>query len=256
MVVPTLRTLGLRGRGRKFSRWLVGPAGRGNLGSMRVATILATLAIATPAAAQAPGPPLPLGMDLRKAPVGAWSEYTMTVADLPVMKQRFAVVGRDAATHAVEMTTEGGSLGKARVVLRFTLEADPAKKDRVRKLVMQLGDNQPMELPSQPGQFSALNPKKQVGGAKTLKVAAGSFTTRHFKDKSAANGSVMEVWVSDQAPPFGIVKMTGSSDEGKNPFTMELVARGDDAKPLVTKSPQQFDQEVLKGQMQRALGGK
>jgi hypothetical protein len=223
---------------------------------MRVAVLLTLVAIAAPARAQAPGPPLPMGMDLRKAAVGAWSEYTITIGDLPAMKQRFAVVGRDAATHAVEMTTEGGSLGKAKVVLRFTLEADPAKKDRVRKMVMQLGDNQPMELPTQAGQFSPLNPKKQVGGAKPLKVAGGSFTARHYKDRSAANGSIMEVWVSDQVPPFGIVKMTGSADEGKNPFVMELVARGDGAKPVVTKPAQAFDQAVLTNQMQRALGGR
>jgi hypothetical protein len=227
-----------------------------HLDFMRAAAIFALLAIAAPAAAQAPGPPLPLGMDLRKAAVGAWSEYTITVADLPAMKQRFAVVSRDAATHTIEMTTEGGTLGKARLVLKFVLEADPAKKDRVRTMVMQLGDNQPMEVPTQPGQFSPLNPRKQVGGAKPLKVAAGSFTAKHYKDKSAANGSTMEAWVSDQAPPFGIVKMIGSADEGKNPFTMELVARGDGAKPLVTKPAQAFDQAVLSGQMQRALGGK
>jgi hypothetical protein len=224
---------------------------------MRVALLLAALAIASPAAAQAPGPPLPLGMDLRKAPVGAWSEYTITVADLPAMKQRFAVVGRDAATHTVEILTEGGPLGPTgKMVLRFVLEADPAKKDRVKKAVMQLADNDPMEMPTQMGQFSPLNPRKQVGGTKTLKVAAGSFSTKHYKDRSAANGSVLEVWVSDQVPPFGIVKLVGSGDEGKNPLTMELVARGDGAKATVTKPPQPFDQTVLSGQMRRAMGGK
>jgi len=228
---------------------------------MRAVMILALLALAAPdpapALAQAPGPPLPLGMDLRKAAVGAWSEYTITVADLPSMKQRFAVVGRDAATHAIEMTTEGGPLGAAgKMVLKFVLEADPKKKDRVRQVVMQLGDNQPMELPSNTGQFSALNPRKQLGGAKPLKVAAGTFTAKHYKDRSAANGSVMEVWVSDQVPPFGIVKLVGSADEGKNPFTMELVARGDGAKPTVTKPAQAYDQAVLAGQMKRAMGGK
>jgi hypothetical protein len=173
------------------------------------------------------------------------------------MKQRFAVVGRDADTHQLEMTTEGGPLGgNARMVLKFVLEADPAKKDRVRKVVMQLGDNQPMELPQQTGQFSPLNQRKQLGKAKPLKVAAGTFTAKHYKDKSAANGSVMEVWVSDEVPPFGIVKLMGSAEEGKNPFTMELVARGDGAKPTVTKPAQAYDQAVLAGQMRRAMGGK
>jgi hypothetical protein len=66
----------------------------------------------------------------------------------------------------------------------------------------------------------------------------------------------MEVWTSDQAPPFGIVKFLGQASEGKNPVTMELSARGNDAKPVVTRPPQPFNQEVLAGQMRRAMEGK
>jgi len=219
---------------------------------MRTAFALLVLLAAAPARAQAPGTtPLPLGMDLRKAPVGAWSEYTVTVADLPPMKQRFAVVARDAATHSVEMTSEGGPLGNKKMVLRFDLEADP-KKERVRRSIIQLADNDPMELPPGSGQFTP--PRKQAGTA-TVKVAAGSFTTRHYRDK-AKDGSMMEVWTSDQAPPFGIVKLVGAGVEGKNPVTMELTARGSDAKPAVTKPPQPFNQDVLAGQMRRAMEGK
>jgi hypothetical protein len=224
-----------------------------HLARMRLALALLLLAAASPARAQAPGStPLPLGMDLRKAPVGAWSEYAVSVAELPPMKQRFAVVARDAATHSVEVTSEGGPLGRQRMVLQFVLEADPAKKDRVRRSVIQLGDNDPMELP--PGSAQFLPPKKQVGAAK-VKVPAGSFATRHYRDK-AEDGSVMEVWVSDQAPPFGIVKLVGSTNEGKSPVSMALSARGSDAKPLITKPPQPFNQDVLTGQMKRAMEGK
>jgi hypothetical protein len=219
---------------------------------MRTALVLLVLAAAAPARAQAPGTtPLPLGMDLRKAAVGAWSEYTVAVADLPSMKQRFAVVGRDAATHVVEMISEGGPLGNKKMVLRFELEADP-KKDRVRRSIIQLGDSDPMELPPGSGQFTP--PRKQLGSA-TIRVPAGSFATKHYRDK-AKDGSVMEVWVSDQAPPFGIVKLVGQALEGRNPVTMELSARGTDAKPAVTKPAQPFNQEVLAGQMRRLVEGK
>lgn len=216
--------------------------------------VLVLLLLSAPASAQTQATPLPLGMDLRKAPVGAWSEYDVSVAELPPMKQRFAVVARDAGTHSLEMTSEGGPLGpKGRMVLRFVLEADPAKKERVRQSIIQLGDNAPMELPPGSGRFSALDPKKLVGSAK-VKVAAGSFSTKRYRDK-ASDGSVMEVWVSDQAPPFGIVKLSGHSLEGRNPVTMELRARGSDAKPAVTRPPQAFNQEVLSGQMKRTLQG-
>jgi hypothetical protein len=223
---------------------------------MRFALAVLLFCASAPARAQAPGTtPLPLGMDLRKAPVGAWSEYTVTVADLPPLKQRCALVARDADTQSVEVTSEGGPLGaKGKMVLRFVLEADPAKKDRVRRSIIQIDENDPMELPPGSGQFEPLNPKKQLGGAK-LKVAAGSFATKHYRDK-AGDGSVLDVWASDQAPPFGIVKLTGHSSEGKNPMAMELSARGSDARPVVTKPPQPFSQEVLAGQMKRAMGVK
>lgn len=217
------------------------------------------LCAALPAAAQSPGPALPMGMDIRKAPVGAWSEYTVTVADLPPFKQRFALVGRDAETHSVEMTSEGGPMAASgmKTTIKVVLEADPAKKERVRRLVMQLGDNDPMELAQQAhnkDQFAPLSPKKLVG-KETVKLAAGSFATRHYRDKGPAGA--MDIWVSDEAPPFGIVRMRGSASQGGDatvPLKIELAARGKDARPVITKRPQPFDQAVLMNQMSRAVG--
>jgi hypothetical protein len=228
-----------------------------------VRLLVAALAVlfSLPAAAQTPGPALPMGMDIRKAPVGAWSEYTVSLAEMPPFKQRFALVSRDAETHSVEMTSEGGSLGAgSKVILKVILEADPAKKDRVRKLVMQLGDNDPMELRQESehkDQFAPLNPKKLVG-KETVKVPAGSFATKHYRDKTAKDGPVVDVYVSDEAPPFGIVKLQGSVSQGpgapKYPITMELAARGKDAHPAISKPAQPFDQAKLMGQMTRGMG--
>jgi hypothetical protein len=220
------------------------------------------LLVARPAAAQSPGPSLPMGMDIRKATIGAWSEYTVTVAGVPPYKQRFALVARDAATHSLEMISEGGTMGPGgKVTVKVILEADPAKKERVRKLIMQLGDNDPMELKQEPhkNEFAPLNPKKLVG-KETIKVGAGSLATRHFRDKTGggAQASTIDTWVSDEAPPLGIVKMQGSvSQPGSDvtyPITFELVARGKDATPIITKPPQPFDPAVLMGQMNRSLG--
>jgi hypothetical protein len=227
---------------------------------LRAAVALFVLVLTAPARAQAPGPALPMGMDIRKAPVGAWSEYTVTLEGIPPFKQRFALVGRDAATHSVEMTSEGGTMGNGKVVMKVILEADPAKKERVRKLVIQLGDNDPMEL-KQDGathkdQFAPISQKKLVG-KETLKIGAGTFATRHYRDKTTGEAPGMDVWVSDEAPPFGIVKLKGSVGpdvEAKNSLTMELSGRGTDAKAAITKPPQPFDQSVLMGQMNRAVG--
>src|SRR3954466_14960055 len=66
----------------------------------RLGALLALVTLAAPTlvrAQGAPGPAIPIGMDMRKAKVGAWSEYNLSVADLPSMKQRFSLVSRDAA---------------------------------------------------------------------------------------------------------------------------------------------------------------
>jgi hypothetical protein len=199
-------------------------------------------------------------MDMRKAHLGDWSEYSVSVTGMPPFKQRFALVGRDAATNTLEMTSEGGGMGRsAKVVVKVVLAADPRKKDRIKKLVMQLGDNSPMELReegAQKDQFAPLDPRKQIG-SQEVKVPAGTFTTRHYRDKNAA-GNVVETWVSDEAPPFGLVKMQGSITQAPGgpsyPVTLELVGRGKDAKAAITRPARPFDPAVLMGQMSRTVG--
>jgi hypothetical protein len=227
--------------------------------------ILAIALLCVPAVAVAqgpPGPPLPTGMDMRKAHVGDWSEYTITVTGMPPLKQRFALVARDAATNTVEMISEGGSMGRGgKVAVKAVLAADPGKRDRIKQLVMQLGDNDPMELRqegAQKDQFAPLDPRKLVGSER-LTVAAGTFATKHYRDKKAS-GDTVDTWVSDEAPPFGLIKLQGSVTQAPGapsyPVTMELSGKGKGAKATVTKPPRPFDPAVLMGQMNRTVGRK
>jgi hypothetical protein len=227
----------------------------------RVFLLLAALCIPRLALAQgAPGPSLPVGMDMRKAHVGDWAEYAVTLAQMPPFKQRFALVARDADSNTVEMTSEGGTMaGGAPVIVKVVLAVDPGKRDRIKHLVMQLADNDPMELKQDPAtqkdQFAPLDPRKLVR-AEPLKVPAGPFATRHYRDKNSS-GSLMDTWVSDEAPPFGIVKMQGTFAQAAGtptyPFTMELTGRGKGAKAVVTKAARPFDPAVLMGQMKRSM---
>jgi hypothetical protein len=232
--------------------------------SMTLKSSLITFVLLLPAIALgqgAPGPALPTGMDMRKAHVGDWSEYTITLTGMPPLKQRFALVARDAATNSVEMASEGGSMGpKSKVVVKAVLAADPSKKDRIKQLVMQIGDNDPMELRldggAQKDQFAPLDPRKLVG-SEQVKVPAGTFAAKHYRDKNAA-GHTVDTWVSDEAPPFGIVKLQGTVAQAPGaatyPVTMELAARGKGAKAAVTRPPHPFDPAVLMGQMNRTVG--
>lgn len=212
----------------------------------------------------APGPTLPLGMDLAKVPLGTWSEYKLSVAEMPAFRQRFALVGRGSSTHHVEMVTEGGAggaKGPGKVTVRLVVDGDSSRRDRVKQAIIQLGDHEPMDMGKEAAatkdQFHPLDPKKLVG-RKTIQVAGGRFETRHYREKSA-DGHTVDVWISDQAPPFGIVKLQGSyargSGEKAHPLVMELVGRGGDARPTITRPARPFDPAVLIAQMNETMGG-
>lgn len=181
----------------------------------------------------------------------------MTVGQMPPMKQRFALVGRDASTFIMEMSMEGPMIptgGKA--TIRVLLDANENKADRVKKVIMQLGDGDPMEMPSAgasmpKGQFGKVDPKKLVG-AQEIKVAAGTFKTKHYRD-ATTSGETFDYWVNEDVMPFGLVKLEGDvkavAGGPGGPVTMQLAARGRDAKPTVTKPAQPFNPAMMMGQM-------
>ena len=93
-----------------------------------------------------------------------------------------------------------------KMVMQMTLA--PGTEGAVKKMVMQLGAGDPMDMPvelsgSKP--FTKPNPKTLVG-SETIKVAAGSFKTKHYRDKTP-QGDKIDFWVSESAPPLGLVKI-------------------------------------------------
>lgn len=225
--------------------------------------LLVTIVLAFPAAAlaQQPGqpPPLPMAIDLRKVAVGAWAEYNMSVGQLPPMKSRMALVAKTATTNTLEMIMEGGMFAMAggKLVMNTVVDADQSKENPVKRVLMQIGDNDPMEMPidsKQQSQFHKPNPKSFVKD-ETIKVAAGTFNTKHYRDK-LPGGDTFDFWVSTDVPPFGIVKVsaeqTHAAAPAQGPVKFELTARGKDAKMLVTKAAKPFNQATMVGQL---MGG-
>ncbi len=183
------------------------------------------------ALAQTPGqpPPLPMAVDLKKVPVGAWAEYDMTVGKLPPMKSRMALVAKSGDTNTLEMIMQGGMLSMAggKLTMQTLVEADQAKEKPVKRVLMQIGDNDPMEMPidsKQQTQFHKPNPKSFVKD-ETVKVAAGTFKTKHYRDKTPG-GDPFDFWVSPEVPPFGIVKVEAEQKHGapqaQGPVKFEL----------------------------------
>jgi hypothetical protein len=212
----------------------------------------------TVAFAQSPagqGPPMPMAMDLAKVPAGSWADYTMTMGTLPPMKMRMALVSKGATANIVETSVEGGMMAAAgKVVMQMTLA--PGNEGTTKKMVMQIGASDPMEMPSALSDakaFTKPNPKTLVG-SETVKVPAGSFKTKHYRDKTP-QGDKLDFWVSDSVPPLGLVKIEveqKNNPQIKGKLLFELTGSGKDAKPLVTKPPKPYDQAVLMQQMMGA----
>jgi len=231
--------------------------------SLAIAFAAALALPAVRARAQGPsGPVLPVALDLKTVAIGSWSEYTVKIANLPPFKQRFALVGRDATTNALEMTAEGGMMAAGgKVTVKVVLGHDLSRSDRVKKVVMQLSNNTPMEMQAgavvPKDQFTKLDPKKLVGKQDVL-VPAGTFKAKHYRDRGV-DGGTLELWVSEAAPPFGIVKMQGQVAQGPGtpsmPLVIELESTGRDARPQITRTAEPFDPAKLQAQVQRQMGG-
>jgi len=213
----------------------------------------------TVAFAQQPGqgPPMPIAVDLAKVPAGSWADYSMTMGQLPSMKMRIALVSKNAAGNTIETSLEGGMMAAAgKMVMQMTLA--PGAEPVAKKTVMQIGASDPMELPvSMTGEKPFTKPNnKGLVGSETIKVSGGSFKAKHYRDKSP-QGDKIDYWVSDTAPPLGLVKVEvdqKSNPQIKGKVSLELAGMGKDAKPAITKTPKPFDQAALMQQMMSAAG--
>jgi hypothetical protein len=176
---------------------------------------------------------------------------------MPPMSMKMALVARPAAGNTLEMSVEGGLASKVgTVVTQMTLA--PGAEGTVQKLILQTGKNDPMEMPleaAQGKQFTKPNPKNLVK-QETVKVAAGSFKTKHYHDKTAS-GDTVDYWVSESVLPLGLVKIEMNQKSNpmiQGPITMELAETGKDAKTAITKKPKPFDQNELIKQMTGGAG--
>ena len=144
---------------------------------------------------------------------------------------------------------EGGHAGGApKMTLQMSLVPNPTTSSKpVKRLVMQMGDMDPMEMPldmpQMPDQrFEKPDPKKLVG-KETIKVAAGSFSTGHYRDK--IEQGTIDLWINETIPPLGLVKMTVTPTAGSGGppagMVIELTGKGRGAKPAITKEAKPFD---------------
>jgi hypothetical protein len=245
--------------------------------SAKTATFSALLLIASAAApgmarAQMRGggmPATPIGLPLDKVPVGTWAEYSIKRGDQPARTIRHALVGREAGASVIESRTQNPRGDK--MLTRSVLAADPTQEGGVKKLIIQMGSNDPMEMPvggaggdrggggggdrgggGGRGAARWIKPDaKTLVGKETVKTAAGTFQTEHHRTEGRRGGTV-DYWIAKEPGPFGLVKLEmdrpgGQDGDGGGKLVMELQARGKDAKPELTKAAKPFDPEAMRG---------
>lgn len=216
---------------------------------------LSILLLSSTALAQSPGMPagMPLVVDMAKVPVGTWADYKMSMGSIE-LTSRWALVARDAKSNTIEMTTTGAAVAKP-VVLRMVLATDPTTDPRPKKpMAVQFGSDDPMLAPPDtPVQRFQRPDDKDLVGKEDLKVAAGTFATRHYRDKNAMG--TVDIWVSEDVPPLGVVKVVTTPEVDKSApeamqvpaATMELSGKGTGEKPAITKKPKPYDEKKMGG---------
>jgi hypothetical protein len=193
-------------------------------------------------------PRMPSGIDLDLVPLGRWAEYEETYLGATTIKERVALVGKGADGNTIETTTEMKSGDKTVFASVFTAGPDGAVQ--VTGNMFQVSDADPMESPPvKPSQqpYPRLDPKKLVG-IDTVRVRAGTFRARHYRDRTEY-GELVDFWIDDSVGPIGLVKL--ESEQRQHPtiragFAYELIAVGNDAVPQITKAPVPFDAALLK----------
>ena len=224
------------------------------------------LGAAGAARAQSPNPsgtPLPLAVDLKKVPVGSWSEYHMAAGknSKASMTARMALVARTEGKADLETEVKGGPLAQmGRTILRMSIPIGDASEVKPTEQVLQIGDNPPMLLPAsmtggRSQTFRKLDPKTRIG-VDDIKVPGGTFPhADHFREKGPA-GETIDYWINKTVMPFGLLKVTSAGSDDSKTVSMELTGHGGGAKPEITKPPQPFDPSVLMRQARPSeLGG-
>ena len=194
-------------------------------------------------------PPLmPSAIDLDTVPLGRWAEYDEAYLGSVTIKERVALVGRGADGATIETTTVMPS-GETTVFANLFAPRNGGGVE-VTSSVFQVSGADPMESPPLPPSqqpYPRVDPSKLVG-IDTIKVRAGTYRAKHYRDRTAY-GEQVDVWIDESVGPIGLIRM--EAEQKQHPtiragFTFELVAAGSDAIQQITKAPLPFDASLLR----------
>jgi hypothetical protein len=217
-------------------------------------SILSLFALSSVAVAQGLGTPsaMPMVVNLKKVELGTYAEYAMGAAGM-TLTSRWTLVGRDAKSCTVETVTQASILPQpVAVSMKLPLDPTAATNQSLGKVVMQMGDADPMFAPAEMPEpkFQKPDPKNLVG-PEEIKVKAGTYKTLHYRESNPT--ATVDLWVSDRVPPLGMVKVVNTPKVNPKdppamkvgPSTMELSAVGKGQKAVITKKPRPFDPKKM-----------
>jgi hypothetical protein len=179
---------------------------------------------------------------MQAPPVGDWAEYQISKEGEPEMKLRFAIVGTEERDgHQMQWFEMAITPDEDDPVIMKLLVPDyPFEADGLEEIIMKAGDNPAMNMGGpmmstilksigdNPGLSVVEECKKmQEIGEESITVAAGTLSTRHYRNTESG----AEAWVSGEVP-FGMVRSTDGE------YTSELVAHGEGAQTAITETPQ------------------
>lgn len=219
---------------------------------------IAALLLATGLLAQGPfGRLTDPSLDVRSAvwnpQVGQGSEYDMTTDNGSKLHVTLTIVSKESVEgetgYWLETAVNNTEFGPIVLQRLTTLSAG---KLRGSKLIVQLADKPPMEMPSgrapRTRNKSESEPESDYRstavrvGVESVTVPAGKFQCEHWRAKDGSG----DAWLSSSVVPYSVVKATD-----KDGGAMVLTKAINNAKSQITAKPVPFDPSILMGATRR-----
>ena len=198
------------------------------------------------AAAQTRSSPPPAPPGSINPIVGAGARYEIDRSDGTKTNFEMAVVGKEPMNGKDAYWFETSMDGLTGDISMKVLLVFDGSTSQAQKMVMQLPGQPPVEIPvagiGDPGNAQMsdapilpapqdLRDKADDLGTESISVPAGKFTCEHYKAKDGSS----DVWLTQSAPPYGLVKMQNKDQ------TTVLTKVLTNVHDKITGTPEQFN---------------
>ncbi|MGA7623831.1 MAG: hypothetical protein WB630_13250 [Candidatus Acidiferrales bacterium] len=169
--------------------------------------------------------------------VGLGAQYEITTPHGSKMVMEMVIVGKETVdgkdAYWFENTVSNTQMGE---MVTKALTVVDGQDTYVSKIIMQMPNRPPMEMPAQMAKARQKQPTDIRGqaddlGSESITTPAGTFKTEHYKMKDGSG----DVWVADKAGPYGLVKFEGKDS------SMLLTKIINDGKDKIKGTPQPFN---------------